>query len=57
MDILTPLKWMGLLLVGTAVLYLAGRILSAAIFRSWFEAKIKYFRRSKDASTTDKTSE
>jgi hypothetical protein len=57
MDILSPLKWMGIFFIGIVVVYLVGRILSAAIFRSWFEAKISYFRRKKNASTTDKTSD
>ena len=55
MDILTPLKWTGLFLVGVFGLYLIGRVLFAAIFRSWFEAKIQYFRRNKHGNTDSKT--
>lgn len=52
-----PLKWMGIFFVGVVALYLIGRVLFAAIFRSWFEARINYFRRKNNASTTDKNPE
>jgi len=54
MDLLTPLKWTGIFFISVIGLYLVGRVLFAAIFRSWFEARINYFRRKKDVSTTDK---
>ena len=54
MDLLTPLKWTGIFFISVFGIYLIGRVLFAAIFRSWYEAKTSYFRRKKDASTTDK---